>query len=218
MVWSLGIPPTVEVVIPLARKMSRRRGVRVIRADLAISEFVEVDGIRITSVPRTCLDRSRWSGDDRLEEALRLRRLTTDVLPPSLERSRYRRGQARARRAVAEVTSNPWSKPERLAHRLLTEAGITGWVANERAKSVDRWVFPDIAFEHIKFAIEIDGREYHEAGRNPQAYEDDHEREAALILAGWTVLRVTPRQLREHPAVFVARVRALVVRLSRIAG
>jgi very-short-patch-repair endonuclease len=210
-------PMIVEVIVPLGRRMTPQRGVRLIRSNVPSAEIVTVDWIRVTSVPRTCLDLARWKRDDRLEEAIRLGRLTAAELPPSLDKSRYRRGQVEARRAAAEVTAGPWSKPERIAHRLLADAGISGWVANQRAESVDRTMFPDIAFEDLKLAIEIDGREYHDRVRNPKAFEDDHEREAALVLAGWTVLRVTPRQLRDHPAVFVARVRALIDRLSRLA-
>ena len=135
-------PMIVEVIVPLGRRMTPQRGVRLIRSNVPPAEIVTVDWIRVTSVPRTCLDLARWKRDDRLEEAIRLGRLTAAELPPSLDKSRYRRGQVGARRAAAEVTAGPWSKPERIAHRLLADAGISGWVANERAKSVDRTGVP----------------------------------------------------------------------------
>ncbi|HET8590836.1 MAG TPA: DUF559 domain-containing protein, partial [Nakamurella sp.] len=91
--------------------------------------------------------------------------------------------------------------------------GISGWVANHRARSVDGSVHPDVEFESVKLAVEIDGREYHDPELAAQAFEDDHERELALVAAGWTVLRFTVRQIMEQPERFLQLVRDTLARL-----
>lgn len=99
---------------------------------------------------RTCLDLARDARPDRLVDALRLRKVDDVELRRSLERGRGRRGQPLAAAAVREVKGNPWSVGERAAHRLLREAGITGWVANPPIRLAIGTKHPDIAFEEIK--------------------------------------------------------------------
>ncbi len=41
-----------------------------------------------------------------------------------------------------------------------------------------------------------------------EVFVHDRRRQNALVLAGWTVLRFTPDDLRSHPEALVAQVRA----------
>jgi very-short-patch-repair endonuclease len=207
-------PGEVDVIVAPGRRMSCQPGVSVIRGQVHIRDWAWRQGIRVTTVARTCLDLARCGRDDRLEEALRSRRLRTSQLPAALARGRYRRGQIRARNAVREVGRSPWSRPERVAHEALRAAGITGWVANVRAVDVPGVVLPDIAFPAIKLAVEIDGRAYHDPVRNGRAFDDEHARQLALTRAGWTVLRFTARQILQRPGEFAAIVLEMVNRLS----
>jgi very-short-patch-repair endonuclease len=206
-------PPVIAVLVPPGRRMSDQPLVRVIRAHLDQRDWTWRDGVRVTAAHRTCLDLVRSGRHDLLDDALRRRHIQLDELPGSLARSRHRRGQVRARRAVREVAASPWSKPERRVHELLRQAGISGWVANHRARPVDGSVHPDVEFESVKLAVEIDGREYHDPELAAQAFEDDHERELALVAAGWPVLRFTVRQIMEQPERFLQLVRDTLARL-----
>ncbi len=62
----------------------------------------------------------------------------------------------------------------------------------------------DIAFPHLKLAIEIDGRLHEE---DEDLFESDRWRQNALVADGWRVLRFTWRMLNEHPEVVVAAIR-----------
>jgi very-short-patch-repair endonuclease len=215
--WSAlhtALPPALTVVVPPNRRMSGRPGIRVVRARIDERDVMWHNGIRVTSVERTCLDLVRGGRDELVDDALRSRRLQLAQLPGSLQRSWHRRGQVRARQVAEEVSASPWSRPERHAHQLLRDAGITGWVANQRARSVRGKVRPDIGFDEVMLAVEIDGREHHDPSHSAQAFEDDHDRELVLIAAGWTVLRFTVRQIMERPEMFVRIVRETLERLA----
>ena len=194
--WWLGIsstpPSTITVIIPPSTRRDPRPGVRVVRAVVDRSDAEFEDWIRVTTVPRTCLDLARLGEPDLLDAALRLKRADAIRLDRSLERGRGRRGQILARQAVAEVVDNPWSPSERLAHRVLREAGITGWRANPRIRLINSVRHPDIAFDDVRLALEIDGRRYH---TDPGAFETDRVRHNEFVAAGWTVLHFTWKQL-----------------------
>ena len=100
---------------------------------------------------------------------------------------------------LLDSRAEPWSRAERLAHRLYRGAGIAGWVGN--LKTVPDWAtyYLDIAFERQRLACEIDGGD----PRQRRRFETDRERQNALVLCGWTVLRFTWRMLTEDPAYVV---------------
>lgn len=205
-----GLPRVIEVYVPSGRSRRSQQGVRLIRSAVPAPDRTNLRGLEVTTVARTCLDLARWNRNDLLDVALRLRKLTRAELPPSLDRGKRRRGQRRARRAAAEAMNNPWSRAELLTQRVLTESGITGWVANAQASAVEGVVLPDIAFEALMVGIEIDGRRFHDEAFDPDAFERDHRRQLALARAGWFIIRVTVRQLLEQPELVIATIRAVI--------
>ena len=101
-------------------------------------------------------------------------------------------------RVLLDSRAEPWSKAERLAHRLYRDAGITGWVGNLKIWVPQQWAtyYLDIAFERQRLACEVDGREFHDTD---DAFETDRERQNIIVLTGWTVLRFTWTMLTEQP-------------------
>ena len=63
----------------------------------------------------------------------------------------------------------------------------------------------DFYWPEHKLVVEIDGREDH---LTPTAFEDDHERDALLMEAGYEVRRFTYRQVTERPDWVAGRIRA----------
>lgn len=173
------------------------------------------DWIRVTRASRTCLDLARGAEPDRLETALRLRKVDPVRLEQSLDRSRGRRGQVRARVAVADVAGNPWAVSERIVHRRLREAGITGWVANAPVHLRGGVRYPDIAIEDIKLAIEIDGREHHAREGD---FERDRVRANQFVEAGWTVLHFTWKQITRDADGMIAVIATTISRLRGLQG
>jgi very-short-patch-repair endonuclease len=180
------------------------------RVELDHRDWCWRDDLKVTTAARTVVDLARRGFSDHGPDALRKRRVTPARLAHTLERNRGRPGQVAARAVVMALAGNPWSVAEGRAHELLRRAGITGWVANVAVVVNGRTVIPDIAFEELKLAIEIDGREHHD---NTAAFESDRERQNLLVAAGWTVLRFTWRQLRDQPDLVIAMVKTTVARL-----
>jgi very-short-patch-repair endonuclease len=130
----------------------------------------------------------------------------------ALELSPYRDGNALRRRLLLDSRDEPWSAAERLCHRLLREAGITGWRANVAAPTLGHIYFIDVAFEHLMLGLEIDGRR-HQNDQN--LFEWDRWRQNALVLQGWRVLRFTWDMLTCHPDLVVQTIReALTLQLE----
>jgi very-short-patch-repair endonuclease len=105
---------------------------------------------------------------------------------------------------LVDSRDEPWSAAERLAHRLLRAAKITGWQANLPTMIEDHLYYLDVGFRSQKLVLEIDGR-IHQTDRD--LFESDRWRQNALVLAGWRVLRFTWRMVEDHPDQFVRQVR-----------
>lgn len=161
-------------------------------------------GLRYTSPALTALDLCETLGGDAIDEALRTRATTLKHLHRALELTSSRIGNAERRRLLLDSRDEPWSAAERKFHRLLRAAGITAWKANRPLLISGSLFFIDVAFRHIKLAIEIDGRLYH---NDSEVFETDRWRQNLLILDGWCVLRFTSSMIDERPTEVIAMVR-----------
>lgn len=91
------------------------------------------------------------------------------------------------------------SQAEELFLRLMRDAGLVGFRTNAR---VERYEV-DVLWSAERLIVEIDGRPYH---TGPSKFESDRERDAVLAAAGYTVIRVTYKQMQNQPLAVVARV------------
>lgn len=164
-------------------------------------------GLRFTCASLTALDLSDLDHTDAIDNGLRTRAVTLDTLHDALRATPGRPGNAERRRLLVDSRDEPWSRAERLGHRLLRGAHITGWKTNLPVYQLGFLYYIDIAFEAIKLAVEIDGR-FHE--NDVSVFETDRWRQNALVLSGWRVLRFTWAMLRDHPEQFVQAVRRAV--------
>jgi very-short-patch-repair endonuclease len=114
-------------------------------------------------------------------------------------------GTRERRQFLLDSRDEPWSAAERLFHRLLRQAGITGWTANCAVTIGGSTYYLDVAFRTIRLAVEIDGRLHHSSGT---AFETDRRRQNLLILEGWRVLRFTWAMLTDDPEGVIAAVRS----------
>lgn len=82
------------------------------------------------------------------------------------------------------------SAAERLFAKLLRQAGITGWKANQKVLG---WEV-DFLFRDAKVVVEIDGFAYH---TDPEAFRRDRIKQNTLVRGGYQVLRYTWIDLNE---------------------
>ena len=165
--------------------------------------IAERDGLRYSVPALTAIDLATFVCSDAIDIALRVRAASLAGMYQALHMTPHRAGNMERLELLLDSRNEPWSAAERLSHRLLRAAGITGWETNLPVEIDDQLYFIDIAFKQQKLAVEIDGRR-HESDRD--LFESDRWRQNALVADGWRVLRFTWAMLRDHPEVFIAAV------------
>lgn len=183
----------VQAVVRHERALSR--GFRFVRRKLPLELLTETHGIRATAPVLTALDLCLDVGGDGIDEVLRRGEATLEDLQAAIELIRKQPGNDLRRQFLQESSDEPWSAAERLFHRLLRAAGITGWQGNVELHIDGNDYIVDVLFRRERLAIEIDGRRYHGEAR----FEIDRRRQNALVLDGWRVLRFTWRMLEREP-------------------
>ena len=114
----------------------------------------------------------------------------------ALQLTSARLGNAERRRLLLDSKDEPWSAAERKFHRLLRDARITAWKANQLVVLGGSLFFLDVVFRGVKLAVELDGRLYHSGS---EVFETDRWRQNPLVLDGWCVLRFTSAMIDERP-------------------
>ena len=197
-----------EVPVDVIEVATRRRGDhpgfwlrhRTVPDELVVHRH----GLRVAAPALAALDLSH-DGTEALDQVLRSRAATLDGIWRAFELTRGRRGNAGRLRHLIDSRDEPWSAAERLCHRLLREAGITGWESNLPVSSGGRLYFLDVAFPGAGLVVEVDGRLHED---DPDVFENDRWRQNALVLDGWVVVRVTWSMLTQHPEAVVETIRA----------
>jgi very-short-patch-repair endonuclease len=190
-----------------------RRGVVVCRRSIA-QEFVRIaSGIRTVSPAYAAVELAAIDDGRAICEALRLRLADTAALGEALSALEATDGQAMRRKVVAACADNPWSYAELKLHRILREAGITGWVANRPIAIRGRLLWPDLRFLGVKLVIEFEGREVH---NDPAHFLGDRERQNLFESVGYHVLRFGWEHLDQPDYVVATTRRALRTALTPI--
>jgi very-short-patch-repair endonuclease len=198
-------PVDVTVIGTSAR---RRAGITSHRvAELHPEDRTLWNGIPITSPARTLLDFASQAQGDELEraiaEAYALNLTTETQLRRVLERYPVRAGVAALRAELDRVGGPAWtrSEAERRMKLLLRQAGLPFPQTNVKISGYRA----DFLWAQQRLIVEVDGYQFH---GHRYAFERDRKRDAAHVLAGYRVIRITWRQLTEEPmavAVIIAR-------------
>jgi very-short-patch-repair endonuclease len=166
-----------------------------------------IDDLPVTAPARTLIDFAADAEDDELEaavsEARALRRIRDGDLEAALARAGNRRGVARMRRLISRESDSGYtrSKAERHMRRLMRDAALAQPRCNRRLHGYR----VDFLWSEQRLIVEVDGYQFH---GHRYAFERDRKRDAAHVLAGYRVIRITWRQLTEEPmavAVIIAR-------------
>jgi very-short-patch-repair endonuclease len=217
--WSsaadLGIsPPRLPIHINVPGGRGRRHpGLVVHGATLAPIDIVVRGGLRQTSWARTMLD---IAADATLDEVVDLldrsaaRRLAaTPPLLDVLARGAGRSGTRRLRQAFLIVHPQgvlTRSELERRALRMMRRHGLARPEVNARLHGYE----VDFLWREQRLVVEADGGAWHSTTAER---ERDTRKAANLMARGWTVLRLTWRQVVHEPAWAASRIEGTMRRV-----
>jgi len=199
----------VDVTVP-ARGLRRRPGLQphCVRA-LDPRDVTKIDGIPVTTLPRTLLDLAEVAPKSHVVRAItqaeRQQIIDLNALNELLQRSPGRRGRRPLREILADAVIEPETREE-FEHgflQLVLEAGLPRPQVNVlvEGKLVDSY------WPHARVIVELDSWKFH---RHRNAFEEDRERSAILTVAEYKVIRVTWRQLTRQPGTVIDRLRDLL--------
>ncbi len=178
---------------------------------LTAADITTVAGIPCPTVARTLLNLATalparpW--ERAYDQAAILEVLDARAVEDQLHRNPRRSGAPRLRAALQEHRAGSTVTWSTLEERLLAVCRVAGLPRPE----VNAWIVPgddepairvDFLWRDRMVVVETDSHRFH---RTRRAFETDRRRDQRLTLAGWKVIRVTWRQLRDEPET-VARV------------
>lgn len=192
----------IRITRPGSGGPRRLSGVIAHRSTTVEWESTELDGIPITTVPRTLLDLARYSRTLALargvREAIRLDLTTCVDLTDFVLERRRRKGAHALLRVLARYAGLPLERArsgaEVKALELLRDAGrplprLNVRVAGEEA---------DLSWPSRRLIVEIDGGPYH------RDRGEDARKTEVWVRAGWEVRRIPSDDVYEMPAALLA--------------
>jgi very-short-patch-repair endonuclease len=214
----LGIRPSDAVTTDITtdRRLRSRPGLRFHYCVLPADEVTVADGIPVTTPARTLFDLAGVVPLAQLQRAgkeAEVKRLWGQLsLPDLLERHPGRPG-AGAIRAVIETPDRGVTRNdvEEALAALVRRARLPHPLFNTPLKLGSRFMEPDCMWPEQRVIVEVDGYETH---GTRDSFESDRARDRALTAAGWLVIRVTWRQLRDEPAQIARDLRTVLRRRS----
>lgn len=206
-------PETIHLSAPTPRRA--RRGFAVHFADLPLTDRGVIDGIPVTSLPRTLLDLAAMLSAPRLERAIdraeERSRLDLRPIEELLGRAGNHPGRGRLRRALAIYRPEPAFTRSGLETRFLDLIRDAGLPAPSMNWNVDGFEV-DAYWASERFGVELDVYETH---GTPLAFETDRIRQDDLLLDGVEMICVTGPRLKREPRAVIARVAAHLKRRRR---
>ncbi len=214
----------VEITCPRWRR-SQHDGL-IVHESLAFDEIdiTTIDGLPVTTVPRTLFDLARVCGDGTLDLAIdnALRRSLTTVADLVATRDRLARsgrpGSARFRSVLGgRVPGVTESDAERRLLQLLERHGLPRPVVQHEIRDASGRLVArvDFAYPDLKIAIEYDSYAHH---MGTEAHDRDAARRNDVLAAGWYPVTATAADLRNgghRLAADLRRARALRSCVSR---
>jgi very-short-patch-repair endonuclease len=194
----------IDVTVPSPGRGSRP-GLRIHRSRVLEAHDVRhLRGLPVASPARALIDFAEEASDRELERALHealarnlvnARRLLADA-----DRFRGRRGVARLRRLIGE-SDHPMLTRSEAEERFLALLRSAELPLPELNVLVDGYEV-DFLWRDHQLVVEVDGFRFHSSRR---AFERDRRRDADLQAAGFSVLRLTWRQVVNESHATIAR-------------
>jgi very-short-patch-repair endonuclease len=191
MVWGFRPPHDGPIHVTATKGARSRNGLRVHRT-ASLNAAVH-QGLPLTPAARTLTDLAPLITRGELERAAEeavIRGLVTALEVP---RRCATLGEPQLTRSEAERRLQRLIRAARLP-KPLTNVRVAGWEV-------------DAYWPRERLIVEVDGYAYH---GNRAAFERDRRKDAALTAAGYTVVRITWRQLKHEPLTVVALLARLI--------
>jgi hypothetical protein len=184
-VWGFVPPQRGDVHVTVARRGRRsRRGIRV-HQTLSLNAAVH-NGLPITTPARTLRDLRHVLPPRDLDRAAEHAHILGLVIPDGAPEPGFTRSEGE-RRLKALVNAAGLPPP-------VTNARVAGWEV-------------DAFWPAHRLIVEVDGFAYH---GTRQAFERDRRKDMALTAAGYRVIRITWRRLRDEPYSLTAQLAVLL--------
>ncbi|MBT2513354.1 endonuclease domain-containing protein [Arthrobacter sp. ISL-30] len=214
--------PGIHISRPDTMAIARRRGVIGHVGQFFEDEIESIDGLLITSRARTWLDCARKMDVDEItvvaDHLLRFPRpefegrtephSTLEELADMLSRHKGTPGIRKARLALEQARIGADSAPETRLRLALERAGLPEPELNvpaELASGVVRQ--PDLSYPEHRVAVEYEGDGHSE----PAQIVRDIAREEDFSRAGWILVRISKRHMRNDARAAVAKVRSALL-------
>jgi very-short-patch-repair endonuclease len=170
--------------VSVTRDVRSRDGIRVHRT-LSLDAVVH-NGLPVTTPARTLDDLERTASTDDVDRARERAAMLGLVLPDDDPYPEFTRSEAERRlKRLCKAAQLPMPR---------TNARVNGYEV-------------DAFWPAQRLIVEIDGWRYH---GTRQAFERDRRKDAALTTAGYRVVRITWRRLRDEPYSVIAQLGALL--------
>lgn len=215
-IWGIAPPDPSAIHVTVVGNPRPRAGVTLHRAaKLHASDIRTQSNLRLTAPARTLIDFAAQAEREELDQAFgeaRANRLITDAtLEAALNRApKNHRGAAIVRRRLQTDPGSTYtrSEAERRMRYLMKKAELPQPLVNRKVRGFTA----DFLWPEQRLILEVDGYGTH---GDRLAFERDRRRDQVHVAAGYTVIRVTWRQLCEEPLAVVARIaQALALRTA----
>jgi very-short-patch-repair endonuclease len=212
--WGLRSPSSIAIEVTRPKEFRSRPRVRAHCSAIRLDEVARVDGISVTSIPRTLLDLAAILNKLQLEAAfneVEVRKLTDKLsVGDLLERYPGRRGSTTLRGIMADEKRARGVTKKELEKRFAAVLAGTNLPRPHRNADLavaGRFFEVDCLWREQRLVVELDGGFVHGTWRSA---ERDRERDRLLQVDGWRVVRITWRQLRDDAPGVIADLRRLL--------
>jgi hypothetical protein len=201
----------IITLVPNSRQVINLTGVRVVRVR-RLPRVRYVAGLPMAEIDRAVLDLCACLTSLRDVRALtcesvQRNRTTPERLVAALD-GFPRRGSRLARRAISDVLLGCRSAPECELHDIVGRSRVLP-PPRLNVPLVDvSGVTPDACWPEARLIVEVDSVEHHQLGLAPERTQRRHARLAA---AGWVVLPISPRRLRDDPVGVLREIEAAYI-------
>jgi predicted transcriptional regulator of viral defense system len=207
--WGIRPWGSTRAEVTAAARRESRLGVRFYCSHLPTDETTVHNGIPVTTVARTLFDLAGAVSRPQFERAVNeaeIRRLWDALsLADLLERHPRRPGAATIKNVIAAGARITRSDLEDLFTAFRKAADLPPAETNLVLYIGGRWIEADCVWREQRLIVELDSHTYH---GTRASFESDRTRDRALTAAGWRVIRVTWRQLRDEPGALAEDLRA----------